>query len=250
MYLLTVVTDATKSSTGQSIELEAEQVVRVPEQHRVAAKPERVQPVAERFAEPGGVPLLAEDGDGSTGSGGRLDDDVDELVGEGLGEVANLCELALVYPVAVAIADLLAPADELHALIRLDPRLVGIADEDERGAESQRREGATELARANPEAAGLAVLVRSLERDHDDFERVRREHSRTVCETGGERCRSRHPHPPVPSSERRQPRTGAEAPGPGREKRRRTGWRAPVTPPVAQCPKGAEHRLRWWDTGP
>ena len=180
MYLLTVVTDATKSSTGQSIELEAEQVVRVPEQHRIAAKPERVQPVAERFAEPGGVPLLAEDGDGSTCGGGRLDDDVDELVGEGRGEVADLRELALVHAVAVAVADLLAPADQLHTLIGLDPRLVGIADEDERGAESERRKGSAELPRANTEAAGLAVLIRSLERDHDDFERVRREHRPTL----------------------------------------------------------------------
>ena len=180
MYLLTVVTDATKSSTGQSIELEAEEVVGVPEEHRIAAKPERVEAVAQRFAEPRGVPLLAEDRDGAPRRGRGLDDDVDELVGEGRREVANLGELALVDTVAVTVADLLAPADELHTLVHLDPRFVGIAHEDERGAEVECRERAAELARANPEAACLAVLIGSLERDHDDLERVRREHRRTV----------------------------------------------------------------------
>ena len=103
--------------------------------------------------------------------------------GKRRGEVANLRELTLVHAVAIAVADLLTPAHELHALLELGARLVGIADEDERGPEPECREGPAELASAHAEAAGLAVLVGSFEGHHDDVEGFRSEHRRTVCES-------------------------------------------------------------------
>ena len=101
--------------------------------------------------------------------------------------------------------------------VGLDPGLVGVAAAHKRGAITARGECAAELSRAHTETAGLTVLIGSFEGHHDDVERFRSEHRRTVCETGHLRCR--HRLAPGPSSERRwQPRTGAEAPGPGHER--------------------------------
>ena len=97
-----------------------------------------MQAIAQRLAEPRRVPLLAEHGGDAPRLGGRPDDAVDERIRECRGEIANLRELPLVDAVAIAVADLLSPAHELHALLELGSGLVGIADEDERGAEAER----------------------------------------------------------------------------------------------------------------
>jgi hypothetical protein len=181
--------------------VEAEEVVRVPEEHGALAQTEGVQAVAQRLAEPRRVPFLAEHRSDPSSLGSRPDDAVDERIGQRLGDVANLRQLTLVDAVAIAITDLLAPAHELHALLELGSRLVGVTDEYQRGAKPEPRECAAELTGAHAETACLAVLVGSFEGHHDDVERFRSEHRNTVCETGPRRCR--HRLAPGPSSERR-----------------------------------------------
>ena len=122
MYLLTVVIEATNSSTGQSIASKPKRLLAFQSSTALWRRPRTCRrslnalqnhavchssqsTAVMRPASAAGRMMLS-----MSASGQRR------------GEIANLRELPLVYAVAIAVADLLSPAHELHALVELGCR--------------------------------------------------------------------------------------------------------------------------------
>jgi len=159
---------------------EAVEVVGVPEDGAVVAEAAAPELIADRVAGRGGLPLLGEQGHHPSRGRGGADHLGGEDPGQGGGQVGGLLLLTLVDPGGVAAADLLPPAEQPDAVVELVGRPGGIADEDQGGGEPGGRQRPAELAGAHPQPPGEAVLVGSLEADHDHLEVCRGEHGASL----------------------------------------------------------------------